>query len=260
MTKLKSTFKKLPTPIYRFLLFFKRNWNILPVSVSFLLNDVPNVSLKEKISIVNQLYITTFLLDSPHTPYEMFTFIKAILSLPPERRGVVVEAGCFKGGSTAKFSLAADIAGRELVIFDSFEGIPKNDELHGKDIFGSSAQFNKGDYCGALEEVKANVMRFGKIKSCRFVKGWFEDTMPDFKEPIAAIYLDVDLASSTRTCLKYLFPLLENGGILYSQDGHLPLVIDVFNDEEFWRKEVGCKKPIIQGLGEEKLIKIVKGA
>lgn len=46
----------------------------------------------------------------------------------------------------------------------------------------------------------------------RFIKGWFEDTMPVFNERIIAAYIDVDLASSTKTCLKYLYPLLVPGG------------------------------------------------
>jgi O-methyltransferase len=93
---------------------------------------------------------------------------------------------------------------------------------------------------------------------CDFVKGWFKNTMPKFSKPIAAIYLDVDLASSTQTCLKYLYPLLVESGTLYSQDGHLPIVIDVFDDDDFWEKEVGYKKPHIKGLGEKKLIEIKK--
>ena len=72
--------------------------------------------------------------------------------------------------------------------------------------------------------------------------------------------MDVDLASSTRTCLKYLYPLLEPSGTLYSQDGHLPLVIDVFADTDFWLQEVGCAKPSIDGLRQKKLIRMTKGS
>src|SRR5207244_1008155 len=140
------------------------------------------------------------------------------------------EAGCYKGGSTAKFSLAAHAAGKELVVFDSFQGLPENEEPHGTTIFGEVIRFKKGHYRGTLDEVSDNVSRFGKIGSCRFVPGWFEATLTDFQVPVSAIYLDVDLAASTRTCLKYLYPLLEPGGILYSQDGHIPLVIAVFED------------------------------
>jgi hypothetical protein len=51
-----------------------------------------------------------------------------------------------------------------------------------------------------------------------------------------------------RTCLKYLYPLLQPGGVLYSQDGHLPLVCDLFDGDKFWEQEVGVRKPAIEGL------------
>ena len=101
-------------------------------------------------------------------------------------------------------------------------------------------------------------MKYGSIEPCRFIKGWFENTMPAFSERIVAAFIDVDLASSTRTCLKYLYPLLVPGGIIYSHDGDFPLVIEVFMDNDFWEKEVGSKKPYIEGLGERKLIRIIK--
>jgi O-methyltransferase len=260
VTKLKTFLKGvLPTPIYKFLRSppYRRD---LFSTISFLRDDSLNLSFKDKCRIVKQLYVISSNVDSPHTQDQILNFIVSILSLPPESNGVLVEAGCFKGSSTAKFSLAADIMGKELVCFDSFQGIPKNDEPHNKTIFGEATGFKQGDYRGTLDEVKTNVRTFGKIKNCRFVQGWFDDTMPGFKEPISAIYLDVDLASSTRTCLKYLYPLLEAGGVLYSQDGHLPLVIDVFGDDDFWMNEVGCKKPHVFGLGTSKLIKVIKAA
>jgi len=258
--KLKSFLRKaLPIPVYN-LLRVLRNWKDLVAIVAFLLSKIPNISIKEKLHLVKQLYVISFNVSSPHAQSEILDFIRTILNIPPEREGVVVEAGCFKGSSTAKFSLAAGIVGRILVVFDSFEGIPENYEPHDKDIFGRNVGFKKGDYYGTLEEVKSNVSRFGNIDCCRFIKGWFDETLPNFKEPIAAIYMDVDLASSTRTCLKYLYPLLEKGGIIYSQDGHLPLVLEVFNDDNFWNNELGYHKPIIHGIKKEKLIRVVKEA
>jgi O-methyltransferase len=185
--------------------------------------------------------------------------MRTILSLPPQMPGVVVEAGCFKGGSTAKFSLAAHLAGRELVVFDSFQGIPDNEETNTANVLSDRpGKFVEGSFCGGLEEVKANVAKYGKIECCRFIKGWFDDTMPDFHEPVAAAYVDVDLASSTKTCLQYLFPLLQPGGALYSQDGHLSLVVDVLDDDNFWMNEVGCRKATMIGLRTSKLVKVVK--
>lgn len=258
LTRFKSFLKNaLPRPIYNFLRIL-RNWRDLFSVISFLAEKIPNVSLNDKIRIVKKLYAINFRIDSPHTQDEILKFIRTILFLPSEKKGVIVEAGCYKGSSTAKFSLAADIARRTLVVFDSFEGIPENNEPHDKNIFGGDASFKKGDYCGALEEVKSNVTKYGKVHCCRFIKGWFDETMPGFNEPVAAAYIDVDLVSSTRTCIKFLYPLLEQGGTLYSQDGHLPLVLDVFSNDEFWLQEVGFKKPTVEGLGKSKLIKVVK--
>jgi O-methyltransferase len=186
--------------------------------------------------------------------------IKAFMAIPASDQGCIVEAGVFKGGSSAKFSIAAKYANRELVLFDSFQGLPDNIEPHERSILGHSIKdwFKKGKFCGGLDEVRYNIIKFGDIKICDFIEGWFDDTMPLFRKKIAAAYIDVDLASSTKTCLKYLYPLIIPGGVLYSQDGDFPLVIQVFDDDDFWEKEVGCKKPYIEGLGTQKLIRIVK--
>ncbi len=35
-------------------------------------------------------------------------------------------------------------------------------------------------------------------------------------------------------------------------------MIEALEDEEFWRREVGCEKPVIGELGTSKIITIVK--
>lgn len=240
----------------------RKYWNLfietdkLTDVLKFLRNSETGVSFATRLGIIKQYYVTSANVDCPHTPGEILAYIQTILTLPSTIPGCVVEAGCYKGGSTAKFSIAASLVHRELVVFDSFEGIPQNAEDHASTTHGDN--FEKGSYKGTLDEVKANVAKYGHIETCSFTKGWFEDTLPLFKNPIAAMYLDVDLVSSNRTCLKYLYPLLQAGGVLYSQDGHLPLVCDLFDDAYFWQHEVGTRKPVIEGLRKRKLIKIVK--
>jgi|SRR5215470_11133384 len=224
--------------------------------IRFLCSDEIGVSYTTRLGIIKQYYVVSANVDCPHTPMEILSYVATILSLPKSISGCVVEAGCFKGGSGAKFSRAAKLADRELVLFDSFEGIPENTEEHALTSHG--ANFGRGSYKGGLDEVKANISKYGHIEVCRFIKGWFEDTLPGFRQSIAAVYLDVDLVSSTRTCLKYLYPLLQPGGVLYSQDGHLPLVCDLFDDDGFWENQVGVRKPAIEGLRVRKLIKIIK--
>jgi O-methyltransferase len=194
----------------------------------------------------------------PHLHAEILPIISAILALPPGGEGVVVEAGSYQGGSAAKLSHACAMRGRKLVIFDSFEGIPENDEKHERNIYGGHARFDRGDWAGSLDLVQSNIRKYGRIDVCEFSKGWFEDTMPGFDRWIDVAYVDVDLASSTRTCLKYLFPRLLPGGRIYSQDGHLPLVIGVLKDERFWNAELGVEIPRMEGLGSRKLVTIYR--
>lgn len=258
LRQLKTLLKEGLPPELVFYLKLFRDWRDSAAVFGFLACRDFSLSLRQRLRMVRQLYVTHFGVESPHQQDEILRFIKVMLSARSDRDAVFVEAGCYKGSSTAKFSLAAEIVGRTLVVFDSFDGIPYNGEPHSKDIFGKAVSFGGGNYRSSLEEVQSNIARYGSIKSCKFVKGWFQDTLPDFKDQVAAIYLDVDLASSTKTCLKYLYPLLRPGGVLLSQDGHLPLVIEVFKDKRFWTHEVGSEPPCVEGLGSKKLIKIVK--
>ena len=190
----------------------------------------------------------------------MISLAEAILRTPPERDGVLVEAGCFRGGSTAKLSVVAKIVNRRLMVFDSFQGLPHATGPHDRNIFGGNAAMQAGDYSGQLEEVKRNVDQYGEIEVCQFFRGWFEETMPQFQAQVAGAFVDVDLASSTRTCLQHLYPKLSVGGFIFSHDGHLPLCIQVFEDADFWGQVAGEHSPVIEGLGQKKLIRITKPA
>ena len=217
-------------------------------------------SIHDRRDLLRRMREITANVPCPHNESHILQFIVELLKLPPDTQGVVVEAGCFRGGSTAKLSIAASHSGRDLVIFDSFQGLPANDEVHERSILGHSIEgwFVEGEFAGRLDEVQRNVARYGDGDRCRYVPGWFEDTMPSFNEPIAAAYLDVDLASSTRTCLKHLYPRLAPGGFFLSQDGDFPLVIDAISDRDFWESEVGYPIPQMSGLGTSKMVMVRK--
>ena len=195
-----------------------------------------------------------------HDDMEILSASFEILSIPKNMEGHIVEAGSFKGGSASKFSMLAKILNRKLYVLDSFEGIPENPENHDTNLMGDSIGdwYKGGSFKGSLDEVKNNIETYGEPEVCNYVKGYFENSLPKFNEKIAFAYLDVDLASSTRTCLKYIYPLLSKGGTIMSQDGFIPLVVDVFNDDDFWQKEVGIPKPPIEGLGSRKIITVTK--
>ena len=114
-----------------------------------------------------------------HTQEEIISFITAFLAIPPTKEGCIVEAGVYKGGSAAKFSLAAKHANRELVLFDSYQGLPGNDELHDRSILGHSIEgwFNEGAFHGSMQEVKRNIEKYGRPEVCTYVKGWFDERL-----------------------------------------------------------------------------------
>ena len=216
-------------------------------------------SFAEQKTWLNKLNKVDKNVKSAHNASHILQFLIAILKLPKDAKGCIVEAGAYKGAGTCKISLFAEHVGRELFIFDSFEGLPKNNEAHEKSLEGHSIKgwFDAGNFSGTLNEVTSNVTNYGAIDTCHFIEGWFENTMPLFNQPVALAYLDVDLAGSTKTCLKYLYPLLSIGGCIYSQDGDFPLVVEVLKDEKFWKEEVGCEQlPEIIGLGKK--ITIIK--
>lgn len=230
---------------------------------NFLFTALPKVSFWQRWMLARNLYKISFNVECPHTEKEVLNFIKAILTYKQSDNACFVEAGAYKGGSTAKFSLAAKIAGRRLVVFDSFEGIPPNNEIKQDNVnlFNNKpAVFREGDWKGTLEEVRANVERYGDLSVCEFVQGWFDDTMPQFKQPVAGAYVDVDLAASVRTCLVYLYPLLIPGSYIYSQDGHIAYVVNLLQDASFWQNTFGITPPYIHGLGKQKLVAIHKGS
>jgi hypothetical protein len=82
--------------------------------------------------------------------------------------------------------------------------------------------------------------------------------MPSFNKRVLVAFVDVDLAESTKDCVKCLYPRLASGGHFLSHDGHLPLVVKVFEDAQFWASDVGAQKPPIPNLGAKKLVHFIK--
>jgi O-methyltransferase len=224
----------------------------------FLTTYIPDVSWQTKVFLIIRFSYISCKIDCAHINSEMITIAQAILTTSKTIPGVIVEAGSYQGGSSAKLSIIAKMTNRKLAIFDSFQGIPKNKEIHNYIHSSDLYVVSRGMYKGNIQKVKQNIATYGELQLCSFHKGWFEETMPKFHEPIIAMFLDVDLAASTRTCLRYLYPLLQKNGVLFSHDGHLARAVEVYEDAHFWRHTVHCKKPNVRGLGKKKLLYIKK--
>jgi hypothetical protein len=194
--------------------------------------------------------IATVDMPAPHEPWHIATFVDAVLADPAP--GVLVECGVYRGVSAAKWSHLAAALGRTLWLFDSFAGLPANSERHRRSIDDRSiaGMFGEGAYAGTLEQAQHTVCRYGVPEVTRWAPGWFEATLPGFREPVAAAYLDVDLAESATTCLRHLWPLVTPGGCIVSQDGDFPLTLAAMREWAATADPV----PVVTGLGESKMV------
>ncbi len=182
--------------------------------------------------------------------WELLLITSAILRI--EVPGVVVECGCFKGGSAATLSLACRRAKRRLHVFDSFSGLPEpstEDASHRILSDSEIHKYRKGAFAGSLETVKRNISKHGAIECCQFWPGYFEETMPEFKDRVAVAFLDVDLVDSLRTCIKSLWPLMPDGALLFTHEAHHLEVAKLFHHDEWWRQNVGQDAPGLVGAG-----------
>lgn len=115
-----------------------------------------------------------------------------------DHKGLFIEFGVYKG-DTLNY-IASNLEEKIIYGFDSFDGLPE-DWRDG---------FQKGVFeLEELPEVKENV---------ELVKGWFEDTLPEFvskhPEKCSFIHIDCDLYSSTKTIFKYLGEKIEKNTVI----------------------------------------------
>lgn len=166
-----------------------------------------------------------------------------VFETPPDSEGVIVECGTWQGGSAVNLSLVCKIAGRKLIIYDSFEGLPegKTDDRQGF--------YETGDYAGSLETVKKNIENFGVIDVCEFRKGWFDQTLPAHSEPILLAFIDVDLELSLETCVRELWPHLVEKGYIFI-DEYVDLdYCSIFWSEKYWKETFDRTPPGLIGSG-----------
>jgi O-methyltransferase len=169
-----------------------------------------------------------------------------LLELPPETKGAVVECGCFKGAMTVNLSVVCKIAGRKLIVYDSFEGLPPPTSF---DFWPSHVPYMPGVFKGALHEVKSNVTRLGEIDVCDFRKGWFKDTLPHHQGDVVMAVVDVDYHSSLYDCVTMLWPHLVDRGYFFIDEYVFPDYCALFYSEKFWKTHFDQAPPGLIGAG-----------
>ncbi|HTR89532.1 MAG TPA: TylF/MycF/NovP-related O-methyltransferase, partial [Solirubrobacteraceae bacterium] len=194
---------------------------------------------------------------------EHIELARAILSVPPDVPGDVVECGCYVGGSSVNISLVCQLVGRRLVICDSFEGLPEPSEYDREHLnlhSGSSDEYYKGRFAASLGTVRANIARCGSIEACDFVPGFFEDTRPQLKRPVVMAFLDMDLIDSLKPCLIGIWPNLADGCRVYVHEANSLSLVSLFFDAAWWRERLDEDPPGFVGTGTGLPLTAVQGS
>jgi hypothetical protein len=167
-------------------------------------------------------------------PIETRHVLKEILRRRPWQQGeIIVECGCFQGGTTSQFSLACALMRYPLHIYDSFQGVP---------------EWNYKFAC-AQDVTEHNVTQYGDITVCTFHPGWFADTLLDkpIPYPVRLAYIDCDSAAGTMQALSGILPSLVSDAVVFTQDFHIAPVRALLEDPGTWQ-QLGAPIPKITQL------------
>jgi len=166
--------------------------------------------------------------------YSLFSLAKKVCidNIP----GNFVECGVEKGGSTALLAAVLTRYSKQprlLYAFDSFQGLPKPSEFDRyQGVSAESLGWTQGS-CAAPESSVLNLCaKLGVSDVVRTVKGYFQDTLPQFRNSvgvIALLHMDGDWYESTKVILEQLFDRVVNDGFIQ---------VDDYGDWE------GCKKAL----------------
>ncbi|HEV8453313.1 MAG TPA: TylF/MycF/NovP-related O-methyltransferase [Gemmatimonadales bacterium] len=206
---------------------------------------IKGLTLPERLRLFGEFLRVDWNVLHAHLPSEIVQVTRALAERRARAGEVMVEAGCWQGGSSAKFSLVCRLLGYELWIHDSFQGV----EVLSPQDQAKEWDFG-GQYASGEERLRDHLDRFGALEVCRVRPGWFADTLAlaAVPRPVRAVWIDCDLGKGTLEVLRGVVPSLSDDGWIFSQDFHIEPVRRVLRDPEIWR-EFGRGIPTIRVLG-----------
>jgi O-methyltransferase len=112
---------------------------------------------------------------------------------------------------------------REYFLFDSFEGLPPPKEIDGPAAIDWSNNRDGPHYhdnCRAEMGYAEQAMGMAHVSNFKLIKGWFNDTVLDYRlsGPIALLRLDADWYESTMICLQRFGGEVARGGVILIDD------------------------------------------
>jgi len=117
--------------------------------------------------------------------------------------GDVAELGVYRGGSARVIRAAT---GKVVRLFDTFTGIPTDDEISG----GHRA----GEFAAGLIDVR----NYLGDEGYEYRPGTFPNTAPPDDQKYSFVHLDADIYQAVRAGLEYFIPRMVEGGVIVLDD------------------------------------------
>jgi hypothetical protein len=125
--------------------------------------------------------------------------------------GAIVEVGVYKGGSAWYLYKVAQQRGDPLHLFDTFTGIPFQDEGDSNHV----GEFSAGGADGMADIKRA-------MPDAHLHCGVFPETMPDFFPKVSFVHSDCDQYRSVQAVIHRFRGLLLPGGVMAFDDMDTP--------------------------------------
>jgi len=251
---LKFFYYSLPEKIRKYI-YFKLGPVVNDIENEFIHSEAGKnygLNTSDRINIVDRIVKILANVKSATNLNVHLTLIKKILEIPKNKdNSYLVEAGCYYGATSCTMSIAAKILNKKLIIYDSFSGLPDDDEKELKvyDHLKVKGFYEKGMYAGPRNIVENLIKKYGEYDNCLFREGMFENTMPGHSEKICFLFLDVDLKSSTTTAINYLWPYILDNHYIFTDDSCDLGIVKLWFDDNWWNKKFGCSSPGYVGSG-----------
>jgi O-methyltransferase len=193
---------------------------------------IKSLSILQRVDLIARLLRVDWHVLHSHRPCEIAKLFTSLSRRPAMQGEVVIEAGCWKGGSSAKLSLLCEMLGYQLMIYDSFQGVEplSRRELEGEYDYS-------GEYAASKDEVINNIQTFGVMQACQIVEGWFSDTLASHpvKSPVRLVFIDCDLAKGTYEVLFGVSTSLVDDAVIITQDYHIQSVRKLIHSPTTWQ-------------------------
>lgn len=190
---------------------------------------ISTLSLLQRVRLLVQFIIIDWYVPHGHRPCEIIAVCRALAERRAREGEALLEAGCWQGGTSAKFSIVCKLLGYQFHIYDSFEGVEEMSPEEKAQNYDFS-----GQYAATEHILRANLQRYGEISVCAIHKGWFCDTLQQVAYPVRVAYIDCDLAKGTAEVLQGVVPVLVSDGWIFSQDFHIAPVHKLLCSTAIW--------------------------